>query len=320
MTASRKVILIDKAHLYLVERLGQLGYVVEDGHQLPLDELYPVLGDCFGLVIRSRFALGEAFFERCPQLRFVARIGIGLEHIDLTAAGQRGIQVFNSPEGSRDTVAEHTLGLMLGLLNHLQRASWQIRQGRWEREANKGYELRHRTVGIIGFGNTGSAVAQRLSSFGCRVIAYDKFKTNYAGGLAEEVDLATIFQEAEVVSLHIPYEDYNHYFVNREFLACFRQPIFLINTSRGLVLNTADLVEALQAGQVLGAGLDVLEYEEQSFSALELERLPEPFQYLRQAENVILTPHVAGMSHEVMGAHARVLAEKIEQAFSSRPV
>jgi D-3-phosphoglycerate dehydrogenase / 2-oxoglutarate reductase len=319
MPASHKVIFIDKPHPYLVERLGQLGYAIEDCHQLPLDEIYPLLGECFGLVIRSRFALDQAFLSCCAQLKFIARMGIGLEHINLAYAESRGIQIFNSPEGSRDTVAEHTLGLMLSLLNHIQRSSQQVRQGQWVREGNKAYELRHRTVGIIGYGNTGSAVAQRLSSFGCQVIAYDKFKTNYAGGLAEEVDLQTIFRQADVVSLHIPYEEYNHYFVDREFLASFHKPIFLINTSRGLVLKTEDLVEALKSGQVLGAGLDVIEYEEQSFSSLEIAQLPEPFQYLRQAENVILTPHIAGLSHEVMGAHARVLAEKIEYAFNSRP-
>ena len=319
MPASHQVIFIDKPHPYLVERLGQLGYAIIDCHQLPLDEIYPLLGECFGLVIRSRFTLDQAFLSRGRQLKFIARMGIGLEHIDVAYAASQGIQVFNSPEGSRDTVAEHTLGFMLSLLNHIQRASQQVRQGQWVREGNKGCELRHRTVGIIGFGNTGSAVAQRLSSFGCQVIAHDKFKTNYAGGLAEEVDLKTIFQEADVVSLHIPYEDYNHHFVNRGFLASFRKPIFLINTSRGLVLKTEDLVEALKSGQVLGAGLDVIEYEEQSFSTLDIAQLPEPFQYLRQAENVILTPHIAGLSHEVMGAHARVLAEKIEYAFNSHP-
>lgn len=317
MPSLRKVILIDTAHPYLVERLVQLGYETEDHHDTPLDELQPLLGNYFGMVIRSRFTLDAEFLGRCAQLKFIARMGIGLEHIDLPCARSKGILVFNSPEGSRDTVAEHTIGLILGLLHHIQRASLQVRQGQWAREGNKSYELRRRTVGIIGFGNIGSAVAQRLSSFGCRVAAYDKFKTNYAGALAEEVSLETLFREADIATLHIPYEDYNHYFVNRRFLESFRKPIFLINTSRGPVLETAALAEALQSGKVLGAALDVVEYEEQSFSALDVESLPEPFQYLRQADNVVLTPHIAGLSHEVMGAHARVLAEKIEAAFHS---
>jgi len=311
MPHPRKVILIDPAHPYLVEHLAQLGYVIEDHHDTPLDELQPLLGDYFGMVIRSRFTLDEEFLNRCAQLKFIARMGIGLEHIDLKHAQRKGILVLNSPEGSRDTVAEHTMGFILGLLNHIQRSNLQLRQGQWIREGNKSYELRHRTVAVIGFGNTGSAVAQRLSSFGCRVIAYDKFKTNYAGGLAEETSLETVFREADVVTLHIPYEDYNHYFVNRRFLESFRKPIFLINTSRGLVLETTALVEALQSGKVLGAALDVIEYEDSSFEKLDVENLPAAFQYLRRADNVILTPHIAGLSHEVMGAHARVLAEKI---------
>ncbi|MCB9264751.1 MAG: NAD(P)-binding domain-containing protein [Lewinellaceae bacterium] len=315
MPSTRKVILIDPAHPYLVEHLVQLGYEVEDHHNTPVDELQPLLGGYFGMVIRSRFTLDEEFLNRCTGLKFIARMGIGLEHIDVQYARGKGILVLNSPEGSRDTVAEHTMGFILGLLNHIQRANLQIREGKWIREGNKSYELRHRTVGIIGYGNIGSAVAQRLSSFGCRVIAYDKFKANFGGVLAEEVSLETIFREADVVTLHIPYEDYNHYFVNRRFLNSFRKPIFLVNTARGLVLETAALAEALQSGKVLGAGLDVIEYEEQSFNKLEVESLPEPFQYLRRAENVILTPHIAGLSHEVMGAHARVLVEKIEAAF-----
>ena len=315
MAKSGKVLLVDKTHPYLVEYLGKLGYTIEDHHQTPLDELQPLLGEYSGMVIRSRFVLDKGFFDRCTNLKFVARMGIGLEHIDVAYAESKGIVVFNSPEGSRDTVAEHTMALMLGLLHHIQRSGWQVRQGIWQREGNKSYELRHRTVGIIGFGNIGSAVAQRLSNFGCRVMAYDKFKTNFGGALAEEVPLEALFKEADVVSLHIPYEDYNHYFVNSSFLGSFQKPIFLINTSRGLVLETSALARALQEGKVLGAALDVIEYEEQSFASLELSALPTDFQYLRQSENVTLTPHIAGMSQEVMGAHARVLAEKIQATF-----
>ena len=317
MPHPRKVILIDKAHPYLIEHLTQLGYECHDHQQTPLDEVESIVGEYFGMVIRSRFSLGPAFLDKCTQLQFIARMGIGLEHIDVDYAEDKGIRVFNSPEGSRDTVAEHTLGLMLGLMHFLFRAGMQVREGQWVREANKSYELRHRTVGIIGFGNIGSTVAQRLSSFGCRIIAYDKFKANYGGMLAEEVSLETLFREADVVTLHIPYADYNHHFVNQAFLDSFHKPIFLINTSRGLVLDTQALVNAHRAGRLLGVALDVVEYEEQSFSTLDIGSMPEPFQYLRRADNVILTPHTAGLSHEVMGSHARVLVEKIGQAFGN---
>ncbi|MCB0570871.1 MAG: NAD(P)-binding domain-containing protein [Phaeodactylibacter sp.] len=315
MPSARKVILIDKAHPYLVEHLTQMGYECHDHQHAPLDEVEAMIGGYFGLVIRSRFSLGREFLDKCTELKFIARMGIGLEHIDVEYAERKGIRVFNSPEGSRDTVAEHTVGLILGLTHFLFRAGLQVREGEWVREANKSYELRHRTVGIIGFGNIGSAVAQRLSSFGCRVIAYDKFKANYGGMLAEEVSLETIFREADIVTLHIPYADYNHHFVDQAFLGSFHNPIFLVNTSRGLVLDTQALVNAHRAGRLLGAALDVVEYEEQSFSTLDITAMPEPFQYLRRADNVILTPHTAGMSREVMGAHARVLVEKVGHAF-----
>lgn len=308
-----KVAFIDKSHPLLVEKLTAMGYECIDASQESLEELETLLPEIRGIIIRSRFTLDQAFLDRCKQLRFIARMGIGLEHVDLDYAAKLEVVVLNSPEGSRDTVAEHTLGLMLGLLHHLQRSNLQIRAGKWDRKQNKGLELRHRTVGIIGYGNIGSAVAQRLRCFGCRTIAYDKFKTGFGNEYLEEVSLEYLQQEADVVTLHIPYEDYNHHFVDAAFLASFQKPVFIINTARGLVLNTSDLVAALKDGRVPGAALDVLEYEEQAFNVLDVDSLPEAFQYLKQAENVILTPHTAGLSLEVMEAHAAVLAEKIQQ-------
>ena len=306
-----KVALIDKTHPVLIEKLTALGYQCEDVHQLPDEVIESQLPTYTGLIIRSRYTLDQAFIDRCTHLKFIARMGIGLEHVDVDYAEQKGIRVLNSPEGSRDTVAEHTLGLMLGLLHYLQHSNLQIREGIWDRKANRGHELRHRTVGIIGYGNIGSAVAERLKVFGCRVIAYDKYKSGFGNVYVEEVSLAYLQQYADVVTVHIPYEEANHHFVNRDFLEAFQNPIFLINTARGLVLNTEELVEALQSGQVRAAALDVLEYEEQAFNQLELELLPAAFQYLRQSSNVILTPHTAGLSLEVMEAHGKVLGEKI---------
>ena len=305
------VLFLDQPHPYLPEQLSAMGYTCQHAYSESAEDLRDELANCTGIVLRSRFTLDQAFLEQCPQLKFIARMGIGLEHVDVDFAESRGIKVLNSPEGSRDTVAEQTLGMMLGLLNHINKASREIRQGRWDRKANRSYELRHRTVGIIGYGNIGTAVAQRLSGFGCSVLAYDKFRHNYGGPLAEAVSLEQLQAEADIVTVHIPYSEGNHYFINEPLLKGFRKPIFLLNTARGLVLDTAALARQLKAGQVLGAALDVLEYEEQAFNTLELDTLPEPFQYLRQADNVILTPHTAGLSREVMGAHARVLVEKI---------
>jgi D-3-phosphoglycerate dehydrogenase len=241
------VALIDKTPSVLVEKLTALGYQCDDVHQLPFEEIATRLSEYTGIIMRSRFTLDKAFIDRCTHLKFVARMGIGLEHVDVDYAEQKGIRVLNSPEGSRDTVAEHTLGLILGLLHYLQQANLQIREGIWDRKTNQGHELRHRTVGIIGYGNIGSAVADRLKVFGCKIMAYDKYKSGFGHEDVEEVSLAYLQQHADVVTVHIPYEADNHHFVNRDFLAAFQNPIFLINTARGLVLNTADLVDALKS-------------------------------------------------------------------------
>jgi D-3-phosphoglycerate dehydrogenase len=265
--------------------------------------------------MRSRFQADQTFIDRGHNLKFIAREGVGLEHINTEYAELKGIKIIYSPEGSRDTVAEHALGLLLMLMNKLSLADRQIRNGEWLREGNRGIEIKGKTVGIIGYGNMGSALAQRLKGFEANVIAYDKFKFGYADANVREVNLDTLFAESDIISLHIPYSPENHYFVDADFLSRFQKKIFLINTARGMILKTADLVESLKTGQVLGAALDVLEYEETSFNFLDFKTLPEPFQYLTQADNVVLSPHIAGWSVESKFGHARVLAEKIEKMF-----
>ncbi len=309
---SGKIVLIDPPHPHLLEKLKAMGFDCHEHFRTPKAELTKIVGDYDGLIIRSRFSIDEAFLSEAGQLRFIARYGVGLEHIDVEAAARSGIAVFNSPEGSRDTVAEHTLGLLLMLMNHLHRADREVRAGSWRREANRGLEIKGKTVGILGYGNMGAAFARRLSGFGARVIAYDKYKEHYGDDFAQAVSLEELFRESDILSLHIPYTPQNHYFVDGPFLDRFHKPVFLINTARGLVLRTADLAARLQTGKVRGAALDVLEYEEPSFAQLEPDDLPAPFQYLRRAEQVVLTPHIAGWSAESKLGHARVLAEKIE--------
>lgn len=318
--ATGLIICLDKPHPYLPEQLTAAGYDIQLAYTASFEGLRADLQRAVGLVLRSRFTLDRTFLEACPNLQFIARMGIGLEHVDVAYAESRGIAVLNSPEGSRDTVAEQTMGMMLGLLNHINKAHQEIQRGTWDRKSNRSFELRHRTVGIIGYGNIGSAVARRLSGFGCRVVAYDKYKTGFGSDLVEEVRLEQLQEVADIVTVHIPYDTENHHFINEALLTGFAKPIYLLNTARGLVLDTAALVRQLQAGQVLGVALDVLEYEEQAFNELELDSLPVPFQYLRQAPNVILTPHTAGLSHEVMEAHARVLVKKIISLQASRPM
>lgn len=311
----KKILLIDQPHSFLEDRLTELGFELLRFYKAPLHEILQTLPDCFGVVMRSRFSATLEFIDRGENLRFIAREGVGVEHIDIEYATSKGIQVLTSPEGSRDTVAEHAIGLLLALMNNLARADRQIRNDEWTREGNRATEIKGKTVGIIGYGNMGSALAQRLKGFEAKVIAYDKFKTNYNDGNAEEVDLDTIFEESDIISLHIPYSIDNHYFVDDNFLNKFQKPIFLVNTARGLILNTADLVKHLQSGKVLGAALDVLEYEETSFNFLKFDQLPEPFHYLKNADNVVLSPHIAGWSFESKLGHAKALAMKIEQLF-----
>lgn len=313
--SKKKVLFIDQTAPVLWDKLTELGYECLAHWQTTREDLIPLLRDIHGLVIRSRIKLDESFLAATPQLVFIARSGVGLEHIDLDYAARRGIHVLPSPEGSRDTVGEHTIGLLLALLNNLARADQEVRQGQWIREGNRGVELKGKTVGIIGYGNMGTAFAQRLSGFEVNVMAYDKFKSDYGDNYAKAVDLPTLQAEVDVVSVHIPYLPENRYFVDRAFLQAFRKPIFIVNTARGLVLHTADLVEALKTGKVLGAALDVLEYEDMSFVHLEPKQLPAPFQYLKKARNVVLSPHIAGWSFASEHGHAQALVHKIEALF-----
>ncbi len=311
MPESRKILLIDQPHPILIETLEAAGYDCVPEYKAAKKDLESMLPDYFGIVMRSRVGADRSFLESGSQLAFLAREGVGIEHIDLDAAGELGIEVITSPEGSRDTVAEHALGMLLSLLNNLHRADREVRAGQWRREPNRGIELKGKTVGILGYGNMGTALARRLSGFGCRVIAYDKFKTDYGDAYAEAVDLDTLQQESDIISLHIPYSEENRFFVDGAFLDTCRKRVFLVNTARGTVLHTAELVHHLKAGKVLGAALDVLEYEETSFNFLDFSALPEPFQFLISADNVILAPHIAGWSVESKEGHGRVLAEKI---------
>lgn len=310
-TEKPSVLFLNNAHPILRAELELAGLECFEDLESTVEELKNKLGTTFGLVLRSRVSLRRELLDAAPNLRFIAREGIGLEHIDTEYAAAKGIQVFNSPEGSRDTVGEHAIGFLLSLLNHINRADRQVRQYQWNRESNRAVELKGRTVGILGYGNIGRAFARKLQGFECEVIAYDKYQSDYGDAHARAVDLETLFAKTDILSIHIPYEKANHYFINEAFLQAFHKPIFLLNTARGLVLNTADLVAALESGKVLGAALDVLEYEESSFEDLDLRQFPAPFQYLIQNDRVILTPHIAGWSVESKEGHARVLAEKI---------
>ncbi len=311
----RHILFIDAAHPVLEQHLTSFGYICHPHYTTTKANLEKILPPFFGVVLRSRIKIDRQFLDAGKNLKFIAREGVGIEHIDVEYAKAKGVEVFTSPEGSMDTVAEHTMGLLLALLNHIPRANQQVKAGFWKREENRAVELKGKTVGIVGYGNMGRALAQRLVGFGCRVIAYDKYKTNYGDQYATAVDLFTLQEKSDIVSFHVFYEAENHLFVNDDYLSAFQKNIYLINTARGLILNTADLVKHLKTGKVRGAALDVLEYEEQSFSMLSMGNLPTPFQYLVESEQVILAPHIAGWSFESKKNHGEVLAQKIKQLF-----
>lgn len=303
---------LDKAaHPFLQQALEAEGHRVTDLSTCGRAQILAELSSYDGLMIRSRLNIDRELLDATgPAFRFVARWGVGTDHIDLDYAREKGIAVLNSPEGSKHTVAEHTVGMMLMLLNHLGRADRQIRDGGWIRRGNVGTELGHLTVGLIGYGNMGQMTARRLAGFGCRVITHDKFRQNYGDQYAEAVPLKQLQREADVVSLHIFLEG-NHNYVNQDWINAFAKPFYLINTARGQAVNTTDLVDAMQSGKILGAALDVHEYEEQSFVSLNPAQQPAPFQYLRQSDKTVLTPHIAGWSAEAEEGHAQTLFAKI---------
>ncbi len=310
---TRKILFLDKAHPVLENHLTKIGFHCETDTTSDKAAIEARLSAYHGIVMRSRLTLDEQFIDRATRLRFIAREGVGVEHLPVAYAESKGIRVLTSPEGSRDTVAEHAMGMLLMLFNNLCRANREVKSNQWNREPNRGMELMGKTVGIIGYGNMGTAFARRLSGFGVRVLAYDKYKKNYGDEYAAEADLQRLYAEADVISLHIPMMEGNFHFVNETFLQHFKKDIYILNTARGLVLDTAALVRELKSGHVRGAALDVLEYEDQSFDKFRLDQLPDDFKYLQQAENVVLAPHIAGWSFESKKKHGEVLARKIEE-------
>jgi len=274
-------------------------------------ELKKIVHKYIGIIVRSKVKLDEDFLKEAKKLRFIGRVGAGMENIDVDFAEGQGIECLNAPEGNRDAVGEQAVGMLLTLFNNSIVADKEVREGIWLREKNRGIELGGKTVGIIGYGNTGSAFARKLSGFDVEVIAYDKYKTNYSDGFVTETTMETLFEKCDILSLHVPLTEETNYLVNHDFISRFQKEIFLINTSRGKVVKTLDLVKNLQSGKIKGACLDVLEYEGLSFENLSASQLPDDFAKLVQMPNVILSPHIAGWTHESNYKLAMVLVEKI---------
>lgn len=304
---SKNILIVDDLHPIFIEQVEALGYTCNYQPLIKLDEVLAIIPDYEGLMVRSKFQVDRAFLDAAINLKFIARAGAGMDNIDEAYAAEKGIVLVNAPEGNRDAVGEHAIGMLLSLMNNLNRGDAEVRAGLWQREANRGYELKGRTVGIIGYGNMGQSFARKLKGFEVEVIAYDKYKTGFSDAYAREVSMEEIVKHSEVLSLHVPLTPETKGLVNDEYLFHFRKPIFLLNTSRGKVVQTQAVLNAIKQGKILGAGLDVLEVEK--FPALGEQPW---FEELRQSGNILLSPHVAGWTFESYRKISEVMAQKIK--------
>ena len=310
-----KVLHLDVNHPLIIEQFNALGFQNDEDYTSTKEEVEKKIANYDGVIIRSRFTIDEAFLDKAVNLKFIGRLGAGLENIDTDHAKRLGIFLAAAPEGNRNAVGEHTLGMVLSLFNKLNKADREVRNGKWDREGNRGIELEGKTVGIIGYGNMGKAFAKKLKGFDVEVICYD-----IVGGVGDEnarqVGIMEFKQRSEVVSLHVPQTPSTINMINTDFLKDFKNPLWLINTARGKCVVTEDLVAAMKEGKVLGAGLDVLEYEKKSFEDMfGGSELPEAFTYLIKANNVLLTPHVAGWTMESKIKLAQTVVDKIKEKF-----
>jgi D-3-phosphoglycerate dehydrogenase len=305
-----KILHIDSNHPLLWEQLATAGFTNEADFTSTKEEVENKIENYHGIVIRSRFKIDKTFLDKAKNLQFIARVGAGLESIDCEYAQSKNINLIAAPEGNCNAVGEHALGMILSLFNKLNNADKEVKSGHWNRESNRGTELDGKTVGIIGYGNMGKSFAKKLRGFDVEVLCYD-ILPNVGDENAKQVALQEVQQKADVLSLHIPWTPETDKMVNTAFINQFAKPFWLINTARGKSVVTADLVAALQSGKILGAGLDVLEYEKLSFETLFEGDKPGAFEYLLQANNVLLTPHIAGWTIESKEKLAQVIVNKI---------
>lgn len=312
---SIKILHLDSNHSLLWNQLQEFGFDNEQDYTSTKEEVEAKIHDYHGIVIRSRFKIDKTFLDKATNLQFIARVGAGLESIDCDYAISKKIHLIAAPEGNRNAVAEHALGMLLSLMNKLNRADKMVREGQWIREGNRGYELDGKTVGIIGYGNMGKAFAKKLRGFDVDVLCFD-IQENVGDENAKQVSLQILQQKSDVLSLHLPWTNETDKIVNTNFINSFAKQFWFINTSRGKNVATDDLVVALKSGKILGAGLDVLEYEKLSFENLFVDaEKPKAFEFLLLAENVLLTPHIAGWTYESHGKLAQTIVDKIKRIY-----
>lgn len=307
-----KILQLDKNHPLINAQLTEKGFVIEEDHVSTYSEVLDKIGNFDGVIIRSRIPIDESFLLKGKNLRFIARVGAGLENIDSEKAKQLGISIISSPEGNRDSVAEHVVGMLLVLTNRLFIASQEVKNGIWKREENRGDELLGKTFGIIGYGNMGKATAKRLSGFGLKVIFHD-ILPNLSDEFATQVSLDELKKQADILSLHIPITDDTFHLIDEKFISEMKKDFYFVNTARGKNVKTKDLVEAIKSGKIKGAALDVLEFEKSSFENLDYQN--SDLEFLLNSEKVIVTPHIAGWSHQSKEKLAQVIVDKILREF-----
>lgn len=300
------ILIVDDLHPSFLNILDRENISCDYRPDFGKEETLACIENYEGLVIRSKFKVEEDFFKKASGLKFIARAGAGVDNIDEVAAAKYGVALLNASEGNRDAVAEHMMGMLLNLCHHLNRADREVRNGQWKREENRGYELAGKTIGIIGYGNNGSAMAKRLSGFGVRILAYDKYKKGFSNAHVQEVSLKDIFSEADILSMHVPLTLETKKWVNTEFIQSFRKPFVFLMGARGGIMDMEAVIQALKKGKITAAAFDVLP----------VEKFPDLyeadwFHYLKEQENVLFTPHVAGWTFESYEKISRVLAEKI---------
>jgi D-3-phosphoglycerate dehydrogenase len=311
-----KVLFIDSNHPFLHEELISKGFHCDLFWAKPNEELINLIPDYDCIVIRSKFKITAELIDKAIKLKCIARAGAGMENIDVDYAKQKGIVCVHAPEGNRDAVGEHAVAMLLNLFNNINIADREVRLGKWNRESNRGIELNGKTIGIIGYGNMGSSFAACLKGFSCKILAYDKYKSGFGNNFVSEVSLEEIKNNADVISIHTPLTDETHYMLNNDFFNTLKKSAYIINTARGKCLNTAHLVDQLKSGKILGACIDVLEYETVSFEHINDSDFPEAFRYLISSDKVILTPHIAGWTEESNLKIAEILAKKIFSVFN----
>lgn len=306
-----KILHLDSNHPLLIEQLRQAGFENHEDYSSSKENVEKIIADYDGIVIRSRFKIDQEFLNAAKKLKFIARVGAGMENIDCDAAETKGVKLIAAPEGNRTAVAEHALAMLLNLMNRIKHVDIEVRNGIWNREENRGFELEGKTVGIIGYGVMGKAFAKRLSGFDCSVICYD-IKPNVGDKNATQVTLNELQNQTDILSLHTPQTKDTFHLINKEMIDGFAKPFWFINTARGTSVHTEDLVSAIYSGKIVGAGLDVLEYEKSSFENMfSGNEMPKAFQQLIQAENVLLSPHIAGWTIESKEKLAQIIVNKI---------